>query len=139
MEKITGEKCIELMKEVFQKFSAYWESYVQDFGSDQGLTIQMLPFCEYAIDVIKSDNEVEIKKIFDFIEFLLCNGDESVQNAMTTSFLEYLMSKDPDEIKFSKFAKYLGENTIAYCKAWDKFTGVKTEGLWETEKNNEVE
>ena len=131
MKKITSEKCIELIKESFEQFSSYWESYVQDFGADLGITIQMLPFCEYAIDTIKSGDEVRIKKIFDFVEFLLCNGNESVQNAVTTAFLEYLISKDPDEIQFTKFAKYLGENTIGYCRAWDGFTGVKTDGIWE--------
>ncbi len=134
MEKITGENCIELMKERFPGFLPYWESYIRDSGSGLGLTIQMLPFGKYTINVIKSSDEIEIKKIFDFVEFLLCNGDDSVQTAMTTSFLEYLMSKDPDELKFSKFAKYLGENAIGYCRAWDKFTGVRTEGLWEEEK-----
>ena len=134
MEKITAEHCIELMKENFPKFRPYWGSYLMDFGSDLGLTIQMLPFCEYTIDTVKSNDEIEVKKIFDFVEFLLCNGDDSVQTAMTTSYLEYLMSKDPDEIKFSKFAKFLGEKSIVYCKAWDKFTGVRTEGLWDDEQ-----
>ncbi|MBX9744836.1 MAG: hypothetical protein K2X08_06475 [Chlamydiales bacterium] len=130
MEKITDERCIELMKEVFPSFLIYWGDYIRDFGSDLGLTIQMLPFGKYTIDTIKSNNETEIKKIFDFVEFLLCAGDDSVQTAMTTSYLEYLMSKDPDEIKFSTFVKYLGKESIAYCRAWDQFTGVKTEGLW---------
>ena len=130
MEEITGEKCIELMKEKFPKFLSYWKSYIRDHGSDLGLTIQMMPFEEFTIDVIKSNDELEVKKIFDFVEFLLCNGDESVQNVITTSFLEYLMSKDPDEIQFTSFAKYLGKNSIGYCRAWDKFTGVKTKGIW---------
>ena len=119
------------MKEKFLKFPVYWKDYIRDFGSDLRLHIQMLPFGEYAIDTIKSNDEVEIKKIFDFVEFLLCNGDESAQNAIATSFLEYLMSKDPDEIKFCKFAKFLGKNALGYCRAWDKFTGVRTEGLWD--------
>lgn len=34
MEKINGEKSIELMKKNFPKFSAYWEAYVRDFGSE---------------------------------------------------------------------------------------------------------
>lgn len=131
---VTGNKCIELMKEKFPQFLPYWEAYVRNFGEDLGLTIQMLPFGKYSIDVIKSNDETEIKNIFIFVEFLLCNGDESVQTAMTTSYLEYLISKDLDEIKFSKFAKFLGENAIGYCRAWDKFTGVRTEGLWEKEK-----
>jgi hypothetical protein len=134
MEKISGEKCIALMKENFQKFPVYWDDYIRVFGSDEGLTMQTLPFCEYVIDMIKANEEREIKKIFDFVEYLLLEGDDDVQTAMTTAFLEYLVSKDPDEIQFSKFAKYLGENSIGYCRAWDKFTGVKTKGLWEHEK-----
>lgn len=135
MEKqITAVNFINLIKEKFPKFIAYWESYISEWGLDEGLTIQMLPFSDYAIDVIKSNDENEIKRVFDFVEFLLCNGDESVTYAITTSFLEYLLSHDPDEIQFSKFSRYLGENTVNYCKAWDKFTGIKTEGLWDNEK-----
>ena len=104
------------MKEKFPKFLAYWETYIRDFGSDQGLNIQMMPFEEYAIDAIKSNDEVEIKKVFDFVESLLCNGDASVQDAIATSFLEYLMSKDPDEIKFSTFVKFLGKNVVLPVK-----------------------
>ncbi len=131
MEEISGGKCIELMKEKFPQYLPYWESYIRDHGSDNGLSIQMMPFEEYTIDTIKSNDDLEVKKIFDFVEFLLCNGNESVQNAIATSFLEYLMSKDPDEIQFTSFTKYLGKNSIGYCRAWDKFTGVKTKGLWE--------
>lgn len=131
MEPITAERCIELIKEKFPGFLSYWKAYIRDFGADNGLHIQMLPFDEYTIDTIKSNNKAEIEKIFNFVEFLLCNGDDYVQTAITTSYLEYLMSKDPDEIQFASFVKYLGENSKGYCRAWDKFTGVKTKGLWE--------
>ncbi len=131
MKKITAKNCIELIKQTFPKFLPYWESYIRDFGPDLGLTIQMIPFEEYALSVVKINNVIEIKKIFDFVELLFCNGDESVKDAIATSFLEYLLSKDPDEIKFKKFVKYMGENAIGYCRAWDKFTGTRTEGLWE--------
>jgi len=133
MERITEERCIELMKEKFPKLLPYLEAYIRYFGSDLGIYTQMIPVGNYAIDVIKSEDEVEIKRIFDFAEFLLCNGDESVQNAIATSFLEYLMSKEPDEIQFTKFAKFLGEQAIGYCRAWDKFNGTRTEGLWDNE------
>lgn len=129
MKKINEKQCIRLLKEKFPKFLSYWQSYIDHWGNEQGICIQMLPFSDFAIDVIKSKNDSEIKKIFDFVEFLLCQGNEAVQNAIATSFLEYLLSKDPEEIKFKEFSKYLGKNTIDYCKAWDKFTGVKTEGL----------
>jgi hypothetical protein len=130
MEMISDENCIELLKEKFPKFVPYWESY-KDFAWDLGLTIRLIPFGDYVIDVIKSDNQEEIKRIFDFVEFLLINGDESVQTCITTGFLEHLLSEDPEQIQFKTFAKFLGPNSISYCKAWDEFCGMRTEGLWD--------
>jgi hypothetical protein len=91
----------------------------------------MIPVGDYAIDVIKSKDEIEIKRIFDFVELLLQEGDQSMRNAAATGLLEDLLSKDPAEIKFSTFVKHMGEEAIAYCKAWDEFTGVRTKGLWD--------
>ena len=133
MKEITEKKCIDLIKETFPDFISYWENYIQEHGPDDGITIQMMPFEDYTIDVIKSNNTIEIIKIFNLVEFIICHGNESVQNAITTSYLEYLMSKDPEEIQFIHFAKYLGKNCREYCKAWDEFTGVRTKGLWEEE------
>lgn len=130
MKKITEKDCIHLLKKKFPKFIPYWNSYVNKWGLDQGITIQMMPFDEYVVDVIKSKNDSEIKEIFDFVEFLYCNGDDSVQDAITTSFLEALLNKDPEEIQFIDFAKHLGKNSIEYCRAWDEFTSVKTKAIW---------
>lgn len=130
MGKITDERCLELMKKTFPNFSAYWDSYIENYGSDLGLTTQMSPFEDYAVDAIQAKDEIKIKKIFDFVEFLLINGDESVQSAITTGFLEYLMNITPEQIKPSAFIQYMGKNAIEHCRAYDKFTGVKTEGLW---------
>ncbi len=130
MEKITGERCIELMKEIFPNFSSYWDSYIEDYGTGLGLTTQMTPFGKYAEDAIKEKDETKIKKIFDFVEFIFLNGDQSVRNAIATGFLEHLMHKDPEQIKFRTIVQYLGTNAIQFCRAYDKITGVKTEGLW---------
>ena len=134
LNHIHDEECIKLIKDKFPDFLPYLESYLEDFGSDLGLSIQMIPFGEYTLDQAKSHNDSELKKIFDLVEFLLNQGDESVKDAMATCFLEYLMSKDPDEFKFSTFVRYLGEHSINYCRAWDEFTGVRTEGLWGNDK-----
>ena len=118
------------MKETFPKFIPYWEEYKGESGTDEGFFSQLEPFEEYSLEEIKSGKKAEIKRIFDFVEFLLREGNESVQTAICTGYLEYLMSKDPDEIQFSTFVKYMGEEAIAYCKGWDEFTGVRTKGLW---------
>ena len=77
MQRITEKNCIDYLKQKFPKFVPYWNSFVDYWGIDQGLTIQMLPLCEYTIDTIKSNDELEIKKIFDLVEFLICNGKET--------------------------------------------------------------
>jgi hypothetical protein len=131
MEKITGERCIELMKEYFPNLSTHWDSYIQSHGSDLGIAIQMLPFEKFAIEAIKAKDEITIKKIFYFVEFLFLNGDESARNAIAKCFLENLMDRDPEEIKFSTFVQHLGKYALRYCKVYDQFTNVKTEGLWD--------
>jgi hypothetical protein len=129
MEEISDETLINLIKEKFPKFTPYWESYIQDWGLDEGVIMKMLPFNEYVVDVIQSQDEKEIKRIFDFVEFLMCNGNDLVQAAIATGFLEGLLNKDPNEIQFIKFRQYLGKETISHCRAWDIFTGVMTKGL----------
>ncbi len=90
-----------------------------------------MPFSDYVIDVIKANKLSELKEIFDFVEFLLRNGDDTVQAAITTGFLEDLIDKDPKEIQFKYFCHLLGKNTLNYCRAWNEFNNFKTEGLWE--------
>lgn len=122
------ELIIFLIKE-FPKFKPYWESFLDNWSMDEGITIKIYPFSDYALDIIKSENESEIERVCEFIEYLTINGDEGVQAAMTTVVLEYLLSKDPEEIQFKKFAHHLGKESVEYCKAWNEFCGCKTEGI----------
>jgi hypothetical protein len=136
MEKITLEQSLILLKERFPNFIPYWESYTTYWEIYEGSIAQMTPFAQYAIEMIKTKNTPEIKRIFEFIEFLLCEGDESVQAGAATIFLEYLLSKDPTEIKFSTFCQYLGKNSLGYCRDWDEYCGVRTDGLWTDEEKS---
>lgn len=128
MEEITKNNFIDLIKEKFPKFIPYWEENVNYWGLELASN-DVIPFAYYALNEIKLENKEEIEKIFIIIESLMCVGDEYVKTVTATYFLEYLLSKDPDEIQFIKFPQYLGKETIAYCRAWDKFTGVMTKGL----------
>jgi len=128
-EQITEDNLIHLIKEKFPAFIPHWRAYLRRFGLDQGIMIQMSPLIDYVVEVVKQQDENEIKSIFDYIEFLMCDGDEYVQTAIATGFLEGLLNKDPDEIQFIKFRQYLGKETLAHCRAWDIFTGVMTKGL----------
>ncbi len=133
MKIITLEECKNLLKEKFPKFIPYWEAEISLWG-DEGILALFAPFASYAVEVIKTNNPSQLKNIFDYIEFLLSEGDESVKNGVATVFLEDLMNKDPAEFKFKTICHYLGEKSLGYCRAWDKFCGVRTEGLWDDEK-----
>jgi len=132
MKKITEEQCLNLLKERFPNFIPYWDSSVSCWETTEGMLAQMIPFSQYAEDVLKNNNIVEIKNIFDFVEFLLCGGNESVRNGIATCFLEYLFNIDAAGIKFTSFCQYLGKKSLDYCRVWDKLCGNRTEGLWPT-------
>ena len=133
MTKVSEKELINLIMLKLPKFIPYWETYINYWGTDEGIIMQMLPFGKYAVDLLKSKHEKDINLFFDFIEYLMCNGDKLVQAAITTGLLEHLLNNDPDEIQFITFRQYLGYNTLEYCRAWDRFTGVFTKGLHDDE------
>jgi hypothetical protein len=64
------------------------------------------------------------------IEHLMLQGDDAVKDAVATCFLENLINRtSAGDIPAANFVHLLGPESVAYCKAWDEFTGVKTEGL----------
>ena len=133
MQTITLEECKKFLKEKFPEFIPYWEAELS-LWDDEGMFAIFSPFAAYTRELITANNPIQLKRIFENIEFLLTEGDESVQSGVATVFLEDLMNKDPDEIKFSSICQYLGKESIAYCRAWDEFCGVRTEGLWTDEE-----
>lgn len=74
--------------------------------------------------------ETEFKGVFDLVEVAITQGEESVQNAIATGFLESLQSEsDAGRFDFRSVAHLLGQETVNYCRAWDSFTGCNTRGL----------
>jgi hypothetical protein len=76
------------------------------------------------------NGEVEkVAPVFEFIERSLLEGDQDVKNGAATCFLENLMNRDIDARLYSS---KLGRESLAFCRAWDAFTGVETPGLDES-------
>ena len=98
----------------------------------------MMVLCFYVSDIlnqtyISTKKQRELKEIFLLAEFFLNDGDHHVRSAVATCFLEGLINFiSHNRITSEKLMPYLvGKESIEYCKAWDKFTGVKTKGLWD--------
>lgn len=126
---IHDEELMDLLLKKFPKLKSYWEPFIAYWGTDQGITTKVMPFSDYIVDVIKTDNDAEIKIICELIEHMIIHGDNGVEAAMKTIILEDLLNRDPKEIQFKKFAHHMGKESIEYCKYWNKFCGCKTEGI----------
>jgi hypothetical protein len=72
----------------------------------------------------------EIGAVGKFAEMVLTTGDETASTAIATGFLESLLAQaSRGTIDFRSIAWMLGPESAKYCRAWDEFTGVKTDGL----------
>jgi hypothetical protein len=80
----------------------------------------------------EATSEQEWKQVFTIVDQLIKVGDESVKDAVTTGMLEAMLAEaSAGRCDFSRFARYLGAETKAYCRAWECFTGNRTPGLLE--------
>jgi hypothetical protein len=111
--------------------SAAWEEHCEFWGEDEaGVYGEMSSFRWFVWeDVIESNDPIyPPARVFDFMEKLLVEGDQDMQNLVATGFLEGIMSC-ADESRNYQWVDLLGPESRAYCKAWDDFCGCKTPGL----------
>lgn len=87
----------------------------------------MSVLCKVLTNNIDSFSYEELNKIFNLVENINVNGEQSDRDYVCTCFLENLQNKNYD---FTRVVDMLGPESIAFCKAWDEFTGCKTKGLY---------
>ncbi len=73
-----------------------------------------------------------VEGVFHLIEDMVQSKCEPVATAATTGFLECLVNSITEDFPAKVFVGLLGPKSKEYIKAWDKFTGVKTDGLWQS-------
>lgn len=94
------------------------------------LTVAMSTLGQVVASGMQIWSTTDLKAVFDLVESLLADGEESVKNAVSTGFLESLLSESSaGRLDFRKIAPFLGHKAIQYCREWDKFTGCATPGL----------
>lgn len=130
-QSVTTENCMELILNNFPDFKKKWEKYSEYWGDDERtIGIDVTEFSRYAVEIIRSNDQHTMKKMFDFVEQCLSSNDEDVTTAFTTMFLENIQNVlTPQELEVYSFATHLGTKSREYCKSWDEFTGEKTPGL----------
>lgn len=74
----------------------------------------------------------ELRAIFKFAEETMLRGTEPAATAIATGFLEAILAEASEErVDFRRFAPFLGSECKRYCREWDRFTGIVTDGLEE--------
>lgn len=69
------------------------------------------------------ENEARIN-VFSYIEEFLNDDSNLLQEIICTGFLERLMNDaSAERIDFYLLAEYLGDKSLAYCRAYNEFTG----------------
>jgi hypothetical protein len=72
----------------------------------------------------------ELRAVFDLAENFLVGSDEETKTAVATGFLESLLAQaSAGRLDFRRIGPMLGDESRKYCREWDRFTGVVTEGL----------
>ena len=72
----------------------------------------------------------QLKTSWETVEDLAISGSSEVRNAVATGLIEAVLSESSSgRFNVASVIPLLGPATRAYCKAWDEFTGCKTEGL----------
>jgi hypothetical protein len=131
---IKSEQAIEMLFKKFPDFKGSWEEYLEYWKRDSWTIYTFMDtFTDYVTLILKeNDKETILKNIFDFAELLMQDGDTDVSEATATCFLENLINiASNGDINTNRFVKLLGKESKKYCKGWDEFCGVKTEGLWD--------
>lgn len=72
----------------------------------------------------------ETKSIWACVEDLLVSGNDQVKNGIATGFVEAVLGDvSAGRLKADTLAGLIGEETVRYCRAWNKFTGCTIEGI----------
>lgn len=128
---LTRIQCRQLIFDIEPDFEDYWKQEVENIHNGN----EPINFCGdmtylslYVNSSILENKKINLNSIFQLIEKFLTEGEQSIKNGAMTCFLEGLQNMEtPPE----KWVHLLGEKSKEYCQAWDEFTGVQTQLLWD--------
>ncbi len=127
--------CLRKILELAPGFQEQWNRYLDEWKDEKdtpGLSIDLMEFAGYLYEQFDFLPQDQLIKIFNYVEILMLEGDQEVQDATATCFLEALQNAiSLKKISGRKLFKLLGPESIAYCRAWDEFNGSQTAGFWE--------
>lgn len=85
-----------------------------EYYSDLPYVFYESKFTSYIMKIVINNNyaKEQLQKIFEFVEYILANGDEKTQNLVEVSVIESLFFEKDFMIKFDNLSKLFGEKTL---------------------------
>ena len=108
-----------------------YDALIEDWSPDTPpITIAFSIFGRSIASACNQLSEERHQRIWSCVEGLMNEDSELVKNAVATGLLEAILSEaSAGRLDVRSFATCLGPETVAYCKSWDSFTGVVTDGI----------
>jgi hypothetical protein len=131
---INANECMQLILAEFPEFGPAYKEHLDSWSleGEPGLLLDVAEFSHYIADVLKDLSDEDRRRIFGLAERLMLEGDEEVQNAAATCFLENLAHRvEGGILPTSSFGPYLGKESREYIRGYDEMMGSKTPGLWD--------
>jgi len=113
-------------------FETRWDSERECWVSDDGsFTVHGVfsAFSQFIADCIARGPSTRLQPVFDWVESKLTGDGSEVENAACTCFLENLMNRVPEQIRADCFVPLLGPKSRQFCRLYDEWCGIKTDGL----------
>lgn len=127
---ITHRDAIQTFLQLAPDFRSAWDAYLAEWdGATPGACLDFGEFSHFIDNAVLDSRPVDLQAVFSFIERCLVDGDVDVQTGASVCFLENLLNRGtPPEA----WVRFLGPESAAFCREWDRFTGDRTHGLWDT-------
>jgi len=120
----------DMIAEVNATYRHSIQSFLQEWEPDEpGICLILSQISDVTVQFFQSDKMDIVKNVFEVVEALLVNGDNTVKNAAATCFLENILHRVPQEVSPNALRLVLGPQSLYYCREWNKFTNVSVEGF----------
>jgi len=113
---------------LMDRFPRMKSIYAKDVDTDGTPFYQDIPyvfyegeFSRYILREIDTQNEEELKTIFDFIEDMFLNGDDEIKNLIGVAVVEHLVTEEAFMRSYKKLAGIMGKLTIQSFEVYFPF------------------
>ena len=124
--KINRDAAVKILVDSHAGFQRHWDEHLEFWeGDEPGITNDFSVYVGYVVDLVLSENLIELAVASEVIERLIVEGNEDVQYGATIGYLEGITNSlsHKEDKHTSLFNNYLKPKSREFCVELDKFWG----------------